>query len=316
MSMRCNINEPLWVEKYRPQTIADCILPKNLRKQFDDIVKGGRIPNLLLCGTAGTGKTTVAKALCNELEVDWIIINASEDNGIDLIRNKIKDFASTVSFSDAGKCVILDEADALTPAAQSALRGGLESYSQTCSFIFTCNYPSRIIDPLHSRTVRVDYDIPKAEQPGIQAQFFQRVCAILANENIKFDQMAVATLIQKFFPDNRRILGQLQQYARGGEIDAGILNDLQEVSIDSLIKSMKAKKFGEVRQWCAENANNDLAVMYTKLYKSLKDNVEPASIPEAILILEDSQRYHTIVPDLELHVAAMCVSLMSSVTFK
>lgn len=316
MSIQCNMQEPLWVERYRPQTIADCILPKKLKKQFEDIIKGGRIPNLLLCGTAGTGKTTVAKALCNELNVDWIIINASEDNGIDLIRNKIKDFASTVSFSDAGKCVILDEADALTPAAQSALRGGLESYSQTCSFVFTANFPAKIIDPLHSRTVRVDYDIPKAEQPAIQAAFFKRVCAILENEKIKYDQMAVATLIQKFFPDNRRILGQLQQYARGGEIDAGILNDLQEVSIDGLIKSLKAKKFSEVRQWCAENSNNDLGSLYTKLYKALKENVEPASIPEAILILEDSQRYHTTVPDVELHVAAMCVSLMSSVTFK
>lgn len=316
MSMQCNMQEPLWVERYRPQTIADCILPKKLKKQFEDIIKGGRIPNLLLCGTAGTGKTTVAKALCNELKVDWIIINASEDNGIDLIRNKIKDFASTVSFSDAGKCVILDEADALTPAAQSALRGGLESYSQTCSFIFTCNFPGKIIDPLHSRTVRVDYDIPKAEQPGIQAAFFQRVCAILANEKIKFDQIAVATLIQKFFPDNRRILGQLQQYGRGGEIDAGILNDLAEVSIDGLIKSMKSKKFSEVRQWAAENSNNDLGSMYTKLYKALKDNVDGPSIPEAILVLEDYQRYHTTVPDLELHVAAMCVTLMGSVTFK
>lgn len=316
MSIQCNMQEPLWVERYRPQRIADCILPKKLITQFTDIVKSGRIPNLLLAGTAGTGKTTVAKALCNELNVDWIIINASEDNGIDLIRNKIRDFASTVSFSDAGKCVILDEADALTPAAQSALRGGLESFSQTCSFIFTCNYPSKIIDPLHSRTVRVDYEIPKAEQAAIQAQFFKRVCAILANEGIKYDQLTVATLIQKFFPDNRRILGQLQQYGRGGEIDAGILNDLQEVSIDGLIKSMKSKKFGEVRQWAAENSNNDLGSLYTKLYKGLKDHVEPASIPEAILILEDSQRYHTTVPDVELHVAAMCVSLMSSVSFK
>ena len=316
MSIDCNMKEPLFVERYRPQRIADCILPKKLNNEFMDIIKGGRIPNLLLCGTAGTGKTTAAKALCNELGVDWIIINASEDNGIDTIRNKIRDFASTVSFSDAGKCVILDEADALTAAAQSALRGGLESYSQTCSFIFTCNYPNRIIDPLHSRTVRVDFEIAKGEQPVIQAKFFQRVCAILANENIKYDQTAVATLIQKFFPDNRRILGQLQQYGRGGEIDAGILNDLQEVSIDGLIKSMKAKKFSDVRQWCAENATNDISALYTKLYKSLKDHIDPQSIPEAILVLEDYQRYDSIVADKELHIAAMCVTLMSSVTFK
>jgi len=316
MSIDCNMKEPLFVERYRPQRIADCILTKKLNTEFTDIIKGGRIPNLLLCGTAGTGKTTAAKALCQELGVDWIIINASEDNGIDTIRNKIRDFASTVSFSDAGKCVILDEADALTAAAQSALRGGLESYSQTCSFIFTCNYPNRIIDPLHSRTVRVDFEIAKSEQPVIQAKFFQRVCAILANENIKYDQTAVATLIQKFFPDNRRILGQLQQYGRGGEIDAGILNDLQEVSIDGLIKSLKAKKFADVRQWCAENSTNDISSLYTKLYKSLKEHIDPQSIPEVVLILEDYQRYDSIVPDKELHIAAMCVTLMSSVTFK
>lgn len=316
MSINCNTKEPLWVERYRPQTIEECILPKALEKTFKEMVANKRIPNMLLTGSAGTGKTTVAKALCNELGVDWILINASEENGIDIIRNKIRDFASTVSFSDAGKCVIMDEADALTPAAQSALRGGLESYSQTCSFIFTCNFPSRIIDPLHSRAPRIDYDIPKEELPGIQAKFFQRVCAILENEGVKYDQLAVATLLQKFSPDNRRILGELQRYSAGGVIDAGILNGLAEVSIDGLIKSMKSKKFGEVRQWAAENSNNDLTALYTKLYKGLKDNVEPASIPEAILILEDSQRYHTIVPDLELHVAAMCVSLMSSVTFK
>ncbi|AND75052.1 hypothetical protein pf16_129 [Pseudomonas phage pf16] len=316
MTIECNMNEPLWVERYRPQKINDCILPENIKKQFNEIVATGRIPNLLLKGSAGTGKTTVAKALCHELGVDWIIINASEDNGIDTIRNKIRDFASTVSFSDAGKCVILDEADALTAAAQSALRGGIEGYSQTCSFIFTCNFPNRIIDPLHSRTVPVAFEISKADQPKVQAQFFQRICAILKNENVKFDQKAVATLLQKFFPDNRRILGQLQQYGRGGEIDVGILNDLQEVSIDGLVNSMKGKKFAEVRQWCAENANNDLTALYTKLYRTLKDHVDPQSIPSAILILEDYQRYDGVVADKELHIAAMCVALMMEVQFK
>lgn len=316
MSILCNMKEPLWVERYRPQKIADCILPDNIKKQFEEIIASGRIPNLLLSGSAGTGKTTGGKALCNELGVDWIIINASEDNGIDLIRNKIKDFASTVSFSEAGKCVILDEADALTQAAQSALRGALETYSQTCSFIFTCNFPGRIIDPLHSRTSRIDFTIGKTDRPAIQMKFFERVCAILKNEGVTYDELTVATLINKFFPDNRRILGELQKYGRGGAIDAGILNDLQEVSIETLVKAMKAKKFAEVRQWCAENSGNDLASMYKRLYTSLKDYVEPASIPEAILVLEDYQRYDGVVPDKELHIAAMCVALMMSVTFK
>lgn len=314
--MLCNMKEPLWVERYRPQTVDECILPEKLKIQFNDIVKEGRIPNLMLSGGAGVGKTTIAKALCNQLKVDWIVINCSEETGIDTLRTKIKDFASTVSFSDDGKCIILDEFDYASANLQAGMRNAMEAFSQTCSFILTCNYANRIIPALHSRTVKVAFEISKADQPKVQAQFFQRICAILKNENIKFDQKAVATLLQKFFPDNRRILGQLQQYGRGGEIDAGILNDLAEISIDGLIKSMKGKKFAEVRQWCAENANNDLAALYTKLYRGLKDHVDPQSIPSAILILEDYQRYDSIVADKELHIAAMCVALMMEVQFK
>lgn len=309
------MGEPLWVERYRPTQINDCILPKGIKSQFADIVRTGKMPNMILSGGPGTGKTTVAKALCNELGVDWIVINASEDNGIDTLRTKIKDFASTVSFSDAGKCVIMDEADHLTPNAQAAFRGSIEAYSKTCSFVFTCNYPNRMIEPLFSRCVHIEFDIPKKEFVELQGGFFMRVCEILKNENIEFDQKAVAALINKFFPDNRRILGQLQQYARSGQIDEGILMDLQSLSIDTLIKAMKEKKFADVRQWCAENSGNDLTSLYSKLYAKLKDILKPNSIPEAILILEDHQRYDSVVPDKELHIAAMCVQMLLSLEF-
>lgn len=314
--MNFNKHEPLWVERYRPLKIDDCILPKSIKKQFKDIVETGSIPNMLLSGGPGTGKTTVARALCQELGVDWIVINCSEDTGIDVLRTRIRDFASTASFSDAGKCIILDEADFMSANLQAGLRNATEAFSKTCSFIMTCNYPNRIIPALHSRTVQIAFDISAAEQPKLQAEFFMRTCEILKNENIKFDKTAVATLIQKFFPDNRRILGQLQQYARAGEIDAGILLDLQEVSIEALVKAMKSKTFKDVRQWCAENSGNDLGNLYTKLYKSLKDTVDPKSIPEAILILEDYQRFDSQVPDKELHIVAMAVQLMMALEFR
>lgn len=314
--MKCNQSEPLWVERYRPKSIAECILPKSIKKQFEDILATNRMPNLILSGGAGTGKTTVAKALCDELGLDWIVINASEENGIDVLRTKIKDFASTVSFSDNGKCVIMDESDHLTNSAQAAFRGMIEAFSKTCSFVFTCNYPNRMIDPLFSRSVHISFEIPKDEALTLQAQFFKRVIAILQNENVGFDQKAVATLIQKFFPDNRRVIGQLQHFARAGSIGPEILMELQEVSIESLINSMKAKQFKDVRQWCADNSDNDLSNLYSKLYKGLKDYIDSDSIPEAILILEDYQRYDSVVPDKELHLAAMCVNLMSQVVFK
>lgn len=314
--MKCYPNECLWVEKFRPQTIDECILPVAIKKQFKEIAESGKIPNMMLSGGAGTGKTTIAKALCNELKVDWIIVNTSEETGIDTLRTKIRDFASTVSFSDAGKCVILDEFDYASPNLQAGLRNAMESFSRTCSFILTCNFANRIIDPIHSRTVQVSFDIKKEDQVQLQTQMFKRVCDILDFEKVQFDKRSVATLIQKFYPDNRRILGQLQQYGRSGVIDEGILIDLQEVSIDTLIKSMKSKQFKEVRQWCAENSGSDLSTLYTRLYRSLKDHLDPKSIPDAILILEDYQRYDSIVPDRELHVAALAVQLMMSVEFK
>lgn len=316
MTIQFNKSEPLWVERYRPTRIDDCILPKRIKTQFNDIVTGGRIPNLLLSGGAGTGKTTVSKALCLELQVDWLIINCSEETGIDTLRTKIKDFASTVSFSDNGKCVILDEFDYASPNLQAGLRNAMEAYSRTCSFILTCNYPNRIIDALKSRTVGIAFDIPKDEIPLLQATFFKRIVAILENESIKFDQRAVIQLVQKFFPDNRRVLGQLQQYGRAGEIDAGILLDLNDIGVEDLIKAMKNKSFKEVKQWCVENSQNDLSNLYTKLYKALPSQIEDASRAEAIMIINDAQRYDSIVPDKELHCAALAIQLMMSLTFK
>lgn len=314
--MQFNKNEPLWVERYRPQTIEDCVLSSGLKEQFRNIIKTGQIPNMLLSGSSGIGKTTVAKALCQELKVDWIVINCSDDTGIDVLRTRIKDFASTVSFSDSGKCVILDEFDYSSSNLQAGLRNAMEAYSKTCTFILTCNYPNRIIPALISRVVHVEFEKKKEDQAKLQGEFFKRVCDILGNENITFDKMAVATLIKKFFPDNRRILGQLQQYSRAGEIDAGILVELQDINIEALIKAMKEKQFKEVRQWCAENSGNDLSNMYSKMYKELKNWVSNKSIPEAILILEDYQRFDSTVPDKELHIAALCVQLMMALEFK
>lgn len=314
--MMFDSKEFLWVEKFRPQKIDDCILPDSIKSQFKDIVESKKIPNLLLSGSAGTGKTTVAKALCRELNIDWIVINCSDDTGIDVLRTTIKDFASTVSFSDTGKCIILDEFDYASPNLQAGMRNAIETFSKTCSFIMTCNYVNRVIPALQSRTVQISFEIKKSDQAALQSKLFQRMCDILTFENIPFDRIAVATLIQKFYPDNRRILGQLQQYSRAGSIDAGILIDLQEVTIETLIKAMKSKQFKEVRQWCAENSGNDLSNLYTRLYRSLKDYIEPASIPEAILILEDYQRHDSTVPDRELHIAALAVQLMMGVSFK
>lgn len=315
--MKPNMNEPLWVERYRPTTLDECILPKRIKDQFQSIINSGRIPNMILSGGPGTGKTTVAKALCNMLDLDWIVINASENSGIDTMRTIVKDFASTVSFSDSGKCVIFDEADRLSPDAQFAFRGMTESFSRTCSFIFTCNYPSRIIEPLFSRLVpHIPFDFDKEELAQLQALFFNRIIEILKNENIEYDQKSVATLVHKFFPDNRRIIGQLQHFSRSGSIGPEALLELQEVSIENLVKHLKSKKFPEIRQWCADNSGNELSNLYSKLYKVLKDFVTPDSIPEAILILEDYQRYDSIVPDKELHLAALCVNLMMQCQFK
>jgi replication factor C small subunit len=315
--MRHNERETIWVEKFRPDRVEDVILPQRIKAQFEDIVKGNEVPNMLLYGGAGVGKTTTAKALCKEVDTDWLIINISEESGIDTLRTKIRDFASTLSLTgkDKKKCVILDEFDHASNALQAGLRGFIESFSKTCSFVMTCNFPNRIIDPVKSRLVCIDFGVTKEESMKMQAQMFKRVSAILDFEQIPFDKRVVVKLVQKFYPDNRRILNQIQQYSKAGEIDEGILLNIEEMSIEKLVLAMKGKKFKDVRQWCAENAKNDLTNTYTMLYAELKNFVEPSSVPQAVITIGDYQRYDSVVPDKEIHICALATQIMMEVDF-
>ena len=315
--MRHNERETIWVEKFRPDRVEDIILPQRIKAQFEDIVKGNEVPNMLLYGGAGVGKTTTAKALCKEVDTDWLIINISEESGIDTLRTKIRDFASTLSLTgkDKKKCVILDEFDHASNALQAGLRGFIESFSKTCSFVMTCNFPNRIIDPVKSRLVCIDFGVTKEESMKMQAQMFKRVSAILDFEQIPFDKRVVVKLVQKFYPDNRRILNQIQQYSKAGEIDEGILLNIEEMSIENLVLAMKGKKFKDVRQWCAENAKNDLTNTYTMLYAELKNFVEPSSVPQAVITIGDYQRYDSVVPDKEIHICSLATQIMMEVDF-
>jgi len=316
--MRYNERETIWCEKYRPDRVEDCILPDRIKSQFVDIAKTDEIPNMLFFGSAGVGKTTVAKALCKEIDMDWLIINISEESGIDTMRTKIRDFASTLSLTgnEKKKCVILDEFDHASNALQAGLRGFIETFSKTCSFIMTCNFPNRVIDPIQSRLVCVDFSVTKEESLKMQAMMFKRVSDILVNENIPYNKKVVVKLVQKFYPDNRRIINQIQQYSKAGEIDEGILMNIAEMSIEKLITAMAGKKFKDVRQWCAENAKNDLTNTYTMLYTELKNFVEPSSVPQAVITIGDYQRFDSVVPDKEIHICALATQLMMELDFK
>lgn len=312
-----NENETLWVEKYRPSTIDEVILKQETKRQFKQIAQTGDIPNMLLYGPPGCGKTSISKAMCKQLGVDWMVVNASNERGLDVIRDKIMSFASTVSLGGNGKCFILDEADHLMPATQAALRSASEELSSNCSFIMTANYPNRIIDALHSRFVGVDFGADKKELEQMQAEFFFRVTEILDLEGVTYDESVLVQVVQKYFPDNRKILNKLQQYARGGNtIDTGILMSMDEISIEGLVKAISAKKFKAITQWAADNADNDTASLYEKMYKELKQFVEPSSIPDAIMILEDHQRWDSTVPSKELHLVSCAVEMMTQLTFK
>ena len=308
----------LWVEKYRPQKIDDCVLPESLKKTFKEYIAQGELPSFLFSGTAGVGKTTVAKALCNEIGAEYIMINGSDEGrSIDVLRTTIKSFASTVSLTDAKKVVIIDEADYMNAqSVQPALRSMIEEFSANCRFIFTCNFKNRIIDPLHSRCAVIDFKIDSSDKQAIAAQFFKRATQILKQEEIEFDPKVVAELITKFFPDYRRILGELQRYSVSGKIDSGILVNMSEESFRSLVKMLKDKDFTEVRKWVAKQPDADTATLFRELYDTAANHIETGSIPQLVLILADYQYKAAFVADHELNIMAALTEVMAQCKFK
>ena len=311
------MNEILWVEKYRPYTIGDSILPSELKRTFQQFVDNGDCPNLLLSGSAGCGKTTVAKAMLEQLGCTYMMINGSEESGIDVLRNKIKNFASTVSLDGKRKYVILDEADYLNPqSTQPAMRGFVEEFHANCRFILTCNFRNRIIEPLHSRCSTIEFRIPAEEKPQLAMDFMNRCEVILNNEQIHYDKKVVATLIQKFFPDWRRVLYELQRYSASGKIDAGILVNLSEDSVKELLSFLKKKEFTNVRRWIVNNLDNDPSRIYRRLYDSLYDYLDASTIPHAVVILADYSYKSAFVADQEINLLACMTELMTQVKFK
>ena len=304
----------LWVEKYRPQTVAETILSENLKSTFQKIVESKEIPNMLFTGTAGTGKTTVARALCNELDLDYILINGSEEGNIDTLRTKIKQFASSVSLQGGYKVVILDEADYLNAqSTQPALRGFIEEFANNCRFILTCNFKNRIIEPLHSRCSVYEFNTSKKDLQGLCAQFLKHIQRILDKEGIGYDQMVLVDLIMKYVPDWRRALNELQRYSISGRIDAGILVNLSDKSFDDLFGYLKSKDFKKMRQWVVNNIDTDASSIFRGIYDRMIDKVKPQSVPQLVLILADYQYKNAFVADMELNVVACMTEIMANV---
>ena len=307
----------LWVEKYRPKTIEECVLPDALKQTLSEFISKGDIPNLILSGGPGIGKTTAAKAMLDELGLTYMFINGSEESGIDVLRTKIKNFASTVSLHGGRKYLILDEADYLNPqSTQPALRGFIEEFHKNCGFILTCNYKNRLIPPLHSRCSVVDFTVPKSEKKELAEQFFRRVMNVLVVEEVKFEPKAVAEVINKFFPDWRRVLNELQRYSVSGKIDAGILVDISEVNIKELMQSMKQKEFTNVRKWIVNNIDNDPTRLFRRLYDNLYDYMDGSSIPHVVVILGEYQYKAAFVADQEINMLACLTEIMSRAKFK
>jgi len=309
----------IWVEKYRPQQIDECILPDHIKKTFQDFVDQGEIPNMLLSGPPGIGKTTVAKALCKQLGVDYYVINGSDEGRfLDTVRNNAKNFASTVSLTSQSKhkVIIIDEADNTTSDVQLLLRASIEEFSANCRFIFTCNYKNKIIQPLHSRCTVIDFAVNKRDKPTIAAQFFSRINDILDKENIRSDKKVVAELINKHFPDWRRVLNECQRYSAGGKIDSGILASFSDVSINDLTKNLKEKNFSEVRKWVSTNLDNDTTLLFRRIYDSFYETLVANSIPAAVLILAKYQYQVAFVADQEINMLACLTEIMVECTFK
>ena len=307
----------LWVEKYRPQKIDECVLPEELKKTFHEYIAQGELPTFLFCGSAGVGKTTVAKALCNEIGAEYLFINGSEESGIDVLRTKIKSFASSVSLTDAKKVVILDEADYLNPnSTQPALRAFIEEFSANCRFIFTCNYKNRIIEPLHSRCAVIDFKIDNKDKQETMGAFFKRATQILKQEEVEFDPKVVAEVVAKHFPDYRRVLNELQRYSVSGKIDTGILVNVGEESYKELMKNLREKNFTEVRKWVGKNSDMDSVGLFRELYDNASTLLELQSIPQLVITLADYQYKAAFVADHELNTMAALTEIMANCKFK
>lgn len=312
-------DEFLWVEKYRPKTIEDCILPDNIKKTFQGFLSKGEVPNLLLAGPAGCGKTTVAKALCNELGVDYYVINGSDEGRfLDTVRNTAKNFASTVSLSSTArhKVIIIDEADNTTNDVQLLLRAFTEEFSGNCRFILTCNFKNKIIEPLHSRCACIDFSTNSKDRPKLASQFFNRLGTILETESIEADPKVLAELINKHFPDWRRVLNECQRYSSSGQIDAGILATFSDVKVNDLVKKLKDKDFPEVRKWVVNNLDNDTSVLLRRIYDACYDSMVPNSIPAAVLTLAKYQYQMAFVADQEINMLACLTEIMVECEFK
>ena len=307
----------LWTEKYRPKSIDDCILPERLKKPFQEYVNQSNIPNLLLSGGAGVGKTTVAKAMCEEIGCDVMVINGSDEGRlIDTFRTKIKNFASSMSLAGGRKVVIIDEADYCNAeSVQPALRNFIEEFAGNCSFIFTCNYKNKLIEPLHSRCAVIDFALKNGEKAQMASAFMKRIQSVLQSENVEYDDKVIAELIKKHFPDFRRVINELQRYSQLGKIDTGILSQISDVTINDIIKYIKEKDFGAIRKWVASN-DVDPATLYRKLYDNLYEVLKPQSIPQAVVILADYQYKQAFVADQEINLVACLTELMVSLEFK